>query len=89
MTALDKSREKLIEKFKTHEADTGSTEVQIGLLTKSILELTEHLKKNRKDHSARRGLLKMVAKRRKLLEHLRFTNEKRYNTLAKKIENSF
>lgn len=87
--AANKTGNAIIEEFKIHEADTGSSEVQIGLLTKTIAELTEHLKKNPKDHSARRGLLKMVAKRRTLLEYLKWRDEKRYNTISKKIKNSF
>ena len=69
-----------------HEKDTGSTPVQIGLLTKQINELAGHLKKHPKDNHSRRGLLKMVGKRRKLLKYLEKTDEKSHKTLVKKLE---
>lgn len=78
-------KEKLIKKYKVHESDTGSFEVQIALLNEEIKKLVSHLKKHPKDHSSKRGLLKMVAKRRKLLNSLREENLKRYNLLIKKI----
>ena len=68
-----------------HESDTGSPEVQIALLTKQIDELTSHLKKHRKDNHSRRGLLKMVSKRRKLLAYLSKKNSKSYTSLIKKL----
>ncbi len=68
-----------------HETDTGSAQVQVGLLSRSIEELTSHLKKNKKDNSSRRGLLKMVSKRRKLLDYLSKTDEKSYTKLIKKL----
>ena len=68
-----------------HETDTGSADVQIGLLTKRINELTSHLKKNAKDHHSRRGLLKMVGKRKKLLSYLAKTDEKKYEKIIKKL----
>ena len=64
------TKKKLIGKHRSHEKDTGSSAVQIGLLTEQIVKLTEHLKKYRKDNHSRRGLLKMVAKRKSLLEYL-------------------
>ncbi len=69
-----------------HEKDTGSADVQIALLTKRINELTEHLKVHAKDHSSRRGLLKMVAQRRKLLDYLKRTAEERYQTVLKTLQ---
>ena len=65
----------------THEQDTGSPEVQVALLTTRILELTEHLKANKKDHAARRGLLKMVGRRTSLLRYLTRTDRDRYKNL--------
>ncbi len=69
-----------------HDKDTGSAEVQISLLTKQIRALTDHLKKHKKDHHSRRGLLMMVGKRRKFLQYLKRENPKSYEKLAKKIE---
>ena len=67
-TMLDKkSKEKIIKKFRVHDTDTGSSQVQIAILTEEIKELTEHLKKHKHDFSSRRGLLKKVSERRKLL----------------------
>jgi small subunit ribosomal protein S15 len=80
-----KEKEKIIKKCKVHESDTGSFEVQIALLNEEIKELVLHLKKHPKDFHSKRGLLKMVAKRRKLLKCLRDEDEKRYKALIKKI----
>jgi len=74
---LDKKAE-LIEKFRTHEHDTGSPEVQIALLTERISYLTEHFKTHAKDHHSRRGLLKLVSKRRRLLSYLKNSSLDRY-----------
>ena len=71
--------------LRLHEKDTGSADVQIALLTKRITELTEHLKTNVKDHSSRRGLLKMVADRRSLLDYLKNTASDRYQTVVDKL----
>ena len=71
--------------FQLHEKDTGSADVQVALLTRRIEHLTEHLKTNRKDHSSRRGLLKMVAQRRSLLDYLSKTKEDRYKKLIDKL----
>lgn len=68
-----------------HEKDTGSVEVQIAMLTKQIAELADHLKKHSKDNHSRRGLLKMVGKRKKLLAYLAQTNEKSYEKVIKKL----
>jgi small subunit ribosomal protein S15 len=78
-------KSKIIKETQVHEKDTGSAQVQIGLLTKQIEELTRHLKKNPKDHSSRRGLLKMVSLRRKLLDFLAKNDEKAYLKLVKKL----
>lgn len=71
--------------FQLHPKDTGSADVQIALLTARINELTQHLQKHVKDHSSRRGLLKMVGERRRLLDYLSQTDSKRYDELIKKL----
>jgi small subunit ribosomal protein S15 len=71
--------------FQLHPKDTGSADVQVALLTSRINELTEHLKTHVKDHSSRRGLLKMVGQRRRLLDYLSDTDTKRYQELIKKL----
>ena len=79
---LDKNvKEQLIEKYRVTENDTGSSEVQISLLTSRINSLTAHLRNNKHDQSSKRGLLKLVGTRRKLLRYLRSTNPDRYITL--------
>lgn len=78
-------KEKLIKKYKLHETDTGSSEVQVALLTEEIRRLLLHLKKHPKDFHSKRGLLKMVAKRRRFLNYLKKEDEKRYNSIIKKI----
>ncbi len=83
---LEKAKKvKLIEKHRYHEMDTGSPEVQIALLTERISELTEHLKSHKKDFSSRRGLLKMVGKRRRLLDYLRETDIKNYREIVEEL----
>jgi small subunit ribosomal protein S15 len=71
--------------FRLHEKDTGSADVQIALLTHRINQLTEHLKGHRKDHSSRRGLLKLVATRRSLLDYLKRTSSDRYKSVIEKL----
>ena len=85
MALTPKEKTKTIEKFRTHEKDTGSGEVQTALLTEQINELAEHLKKNPKDNHSRRGLLGMVAQRKKLLDYLQENNLRKYNALIKKL----
>ncbi len=80
-----KEKKKIIEKYKLHNKDTGSPEVQIALLTEEIKRLISHLKKHKKDLHSKRGLLKMVMKRRKLLKYLQAKDEKRYQSIIKKI----
>jgi small subunit ribosomal protein S15 len=80
------SKAKTIGDFKLHERDTGSADVQIALLTQRINHLTEHLQKNKKDHSSRRGLLMMVGQRRRLLDYLQNTDVSRYQTVTKKLK---
>jgi small subunit ribosomal protein S15 len=74
-----------LKEVKLHEKDTGSADVQVALLTRRIEHLTEHLKTNQKDHSSRRGLLKMVAPRRSLLDYLSKTKADRYKKLIDKL----
>ena len=84
---LDKKiKQKIIAKFKTHENDTGSSEVQIAILTHEIKELAEHLKIHKKDHSSRRGLLRKVGERRRLLRYLKKENLKSFEDLVKKLK---
>lgn len=80
-----KEKQKIIEQFKTHATDSGSPEVQVGLISEEIRKLILHLKKHAKDFHSKRGLLKMVAKRRTLLGYLKHENEKRYRSLLRKI----
>src|SRR3990167_3519717 len=84
---LDKQKkQKLIKKFQTHAEDTGSSEVQIAILSAEMDELAEHLKKNPKDHSSRRGLLKKVGERRRLLRYLKKEDLKSHENLIKKLK---
>ncbi len=78
-------KQKLIKDYKLHNKDTGSPGVQIAILSKEIKDLLSHLKKNPKDNHSRRGLLKMVIKRKKLLAYLENESEKRYASIIKKI----
>lgn len=82
---LEKKLE-IIKKFALHEGDTGSPEVQIALLTERINELTEHLKDHKKDNHSRKGLIKMVGKRRRLIEYLKSVEPERYTKLAKELQ---
>jgi small subunit ribosomal protein S15 len=83
MALLPQKKNELVTKFRTHEKDTGSPEVQIALLTERITYLTEHFKTHAKDHHSRRGLLKLVSKRRGLLDYLKKTSLDRYrNTVT-------
>lgn len=79
------SKQSVISEHKIHENDTGSPEVQIAILTNRINSLTEHLKIHKKDHHSRRGLLKMVGKRRALLNYLRDRNFDRYRSIIEKL----
>lgn len=80
------SKSQIIETYKRSQADTGSPEVQIALLTDRINNLTEHLKNNSNDHHSRRGLLKMVGKRRGLLDYLKDTDIERYRTIIAQLD---
>lgn len=85
MALTKDDRQKLISDYRTAEADTGSPEVQVALLSKRISELTEHLKTHTKDHHSRRGLLQMVGRRRRLLEYLKREDVERYRTLIQRL----
>lgn len=85
MLAQEKKQE-IVEEFQRHEGDTGSPEVQIAVLTARIEELTEHLKDHKQDHNSRRGLLKMVGKRKKLLNYLKNNEIERYRTLIDELD---
>lgn len=84
---LDKqTKERVIAKFKTHANDTGSTEVQIAILTEEIVQLSNHLKEHRKDNSSRRGLLRKVNERRRLLKYLSRDDKKSYENIVAKLK---
>ncbi len=84
--ALTQERKKeIINQFKTHDKDTGSPEVQIAILSERIQYLTEHFKTHKKDHHSRRGLLKLVAQRRRLLDYLKDNNVDRYKMVVEKL----
>ena len=79
-------KSKVITEFRVHERDTGSAEVQVALLTQRINHLSEHLQKNAKDFSSRRGLLRMVGQRRRLLDYLNIQDTGRYQTVTKRLK---
>lgn len=82
---MEMPKQEVIEKFKTHDGDTGSPEVQIALITQRIEHLSEHFKKYVKDHQSRRGLLKLVGQRRRLLAYLKTKNTERYRKVTKEL----
>jgi len=82
---VKEDKKDIIDKFKAHEDDTGSTEVQVAILTSKINMLNEHLKKNKKDHHSRRGLVMMVGSRKRLLGYLKNNDIGRYKKLIKKL----
>jgi small subunit ribosomal protein S15 len=81
MALSGEAKKKVISEFRIHKSDTGSPEVQVAVLSRRIAELTEHFKTHAKDHHSRRGLLQMVARRRRLLDYLRDRSPERYKTL--------
>lgn len=85
MALTQERKNEIINQFKLHESDTGSPEVQIAILTEKINNLNEHLRKHKKDHHSRRGLLKMVGQRRNLLTYLRNRDVQRYRELINKL----
>ncbi len=85
MALTTQFKREVIDKYKVHETDTGSPEVQVALLTQRIAQLTEHFKTHKKDHHSRRGLLKLVSKRRRLLNYLKQVDSQRYFQLIDRL----
>ena len=85
MSITAEAKTKLVSDYKIHDKDTGSPEVQIAILTTRINELTDHLRTHKKDHSSRRGLLKMVSKRNHLLKYLTRTDRTRYQQIIQRL----
>ena len=85
MATATELKEKIVSDYKTHTSDTGSSQVQIALLTQRINELTEHFKVHKKDNHSRRGLLKMVSRRRKLLDYLKRRDINEYHTIIERL----
>jgi len=85
MPVTAQQKNAVIEKFRTHDKDTGSAEVQVALLTERIKQLSEHFKVHTKDHHSRRGLLMLVSQRRRLLDYLRGIDVSRYRTLIEEL----
>lgn len=85
MNKTTELKKEAIEKYKLHDKDTGSTEVQVAIMTARIVHLTEHLREHKKDHNSRRGLLKLVAQRRKLLDYLKSKSVERYKKLIEAL----
>ncbi len=86
MPTAKEVKETVVSDYKLHESDTGSSQVQMALLTQRINELTEHFKVHKKDNHSRRGLLRMVARRRKLLDYLKRKDIKEYHAIIKKLK---
>lgn len=86
MPLTKEEKEKVIKEFGKNEKDTGATEVQIALLTQRIIELTEHFKENKKDHNSRRGLMKLVGQRHRLLKYLQREDQERYKKVLKSLK---
>ena len=85
MSTVKEVKEKIVHDHRTHKSDTGSSQVQIALLTQRINELTEHFKVHKKDNNSRRGLLVMVSRRRRLLDYLRRSDIEQYHKIIKKL----
>lgn len=85
MALTQEEKQQIIDRFRTHESDTGSPEVQIAILTRRINDLNEHLRVHKKDHHSRRGLLKMVGQRRRLLNYLRNKDVQRYRKVVEEL----
>ncbi len=85
MTLLQARKQELISDYQVHETDTGSADVQIAMLTDRINQLSSHLQKNKKDYSSRRGLLKMIGHRKRLMAYLQKQDSERYRALIKKL----
>jgi small subunit ribosomal protein S15 len=85
MSTVKEVKEEIVNDYRTHASDTGSSQVQIALLTQRINELTEHFRIHNKDNNSRRGLLKMVSRRRKLLDYLKRRDIEQYHEIIKKL----
>ncbi|MEK7579642.1 MAG: 30S ribosomal protein S15 [Patescibacteria group bacterium] len=85
MALTPKEKTKIVQQRSLHEKDTGSADIQIGIFTEEIKRLIKHLKDHPKDHSSRRGLLKMVSKRKRLLDYLKKDDPRRYSTVTKDL----
>ena len=85
MAMVQEKKTELVQKYRQHEKDTGSPEVQVALLSERINYLTEHFKTHKKDHHSRRGLLKLVGQRRRLLDYLRKVDQNRYKVLIESL----
>jgi small subunit ribosomal protein S15 len=85
MAMLQEKKTELVQKYRQHDKDTGSPEVQVALLSERINYLTEHFKTHKKDHHSRRGLLKLVGQRRRLLDYLRKVDQNRYKVLIESV----
>ncbi len=85
MALAREAKEKIVTEFRTHQADTGSPEVQVALLSKRINDLTDHFKSHKKDNHSRRGLLKMVSQRRSLLDYLKRIDIERYHEVVSRL----
>lgn len=85
MTITKEKTKELIEKFGNDNSDSGAPEVQVAILTEKIKNITEHLKENKKDHSSRRGLLKLVSRRKNLLKYLKNNDEEKYKQLIAEL----
>lgn len=85
MATLKETKEKIVGDYRTHGSDSGSSQVQIALLTQRITELTEHFKVHKKDNNSRRGLLKLVSRRRKLLDYLKRKDINEYHSIIEKL----
>lgn len=85
MPLTQEYKQEIISEYQVHETDTGSSDVQIAMLTKRISQLTTHLQSNKKDHSSRRGLLKLIGRRKRLLGYIQQTDFERYQQLIKRL----
>jgi len=85
MALVQEKKQELVRKYKRHDKDTGSPEVQVALLSERITYLTEHFKTHKKDHHSRRGLLKLVGQRRRLLDYLKTIDQARYKALIDQL----
>jgi small subunit ribosomal protein S15 len=85
MALLQQRKQELISEYQVHETDTGSADVQVAMLTERIIRLSEHLRGNKKDHSSRMGLLKMIGQRKRLLAYIQKQDRDRYKALISKL----